>query len=157
VEVDVEAVPPTRCRLRGGQGDADPDAAPLSDEVKERAPAAAQVEHAPAGPDPDLLGDVRVLAPLSLFQAQREVTVVLGSAEVGELSQAEPEDAIDQRIGELEVVAVGHRPNGDRPRRRASAKVTSRPRSSSQSLRRTARRPSHRDSVGTSWKIGFSS
>ena len=37
------------------------------------------------------------------------------------------------------------------------AKVTSRPRSSSQSFSRTARTPSRSDSVGTAWKTGFSS
>src|ERR671911_2808784 len=108
VEVDVEAVPPAGRRLSGGQGDADSGAAPTPDEVQERAPPAAQVEHAPARSDPDLLGDVLVLAPLSLLEAQGKVTVVLRSAEVRELSQAEPEDPIDQRIGELEVLAVGH-------------------------------------------------
>ena len=108
VEVDVEAVAPAGRRLRGGQGDADPGAASAADEVEQRAPAAAEVEHAPARSDPDLLGHVLVLAPLGLLEAQREVAVVLGSAEVRELSQAEPEDAIDQRVGELEVVAVGH-------------------------------------------------
>ena len=40
---------------------------------------------------------------------------------------------------------------------RACAKVTSRPLSSSHSFRRTARRPSHSESVGTAWKTGFSS
>jgi hypothetical protein len=33
-----------------------------------------------------------MLAPLSLFQAQREVTVILRSAEVSEFAQADPED-----------------------------------------------------------------
>ena len=149
LEVDVQPVAPAGRRLRRGQGDPHAGGAPAAGEVEQRAPAAAQVEHAPPGPDPDLLGHVLVLAPLGLLEAEREVAVVLGSAEVGQLSQAEPEDAIDQRVGELEVVAVGH------GFARASAKVTSRPRPSSQSLSRTARRPSHSDSVGTSWKIGF--
>ena len=108
MEVDVEAVPPAGRRLGGGQGDADPDAAPAPDEVEQPAPAAAQVEHAPSRADPDLLGHVLVLTALSLLEAQGEVTVVLRSAEVRELSQAEPEDAIDQRIVELEILAVGH-------------------------------------------------
>jgi hypothetical protein len=42
-------------------------------------------------------------------------------------------------------------------RLRASAKVTNRLRSSSHNLNRTARSPSHRERVGTSWNIGFSS
>jgi len=49
-----------------------------------------------------------MLAPLGLLEAQRKVTVVLGAAEVRELSQAEPEDPIDQRIRELEIRAVSH-------------------------------------------------
>ena len=80
----------------------------LADEGEQRAPAAAEVEHAPAGPDPDLLGDVLVLAPLRLLERQREVAVVLRAAEVGQLAEAEPEDPVDQRVGELEVLAVGH-------------------------------------------------
>ena len=107
-EVDVQAVPPAGRRLRGGQGDADPDAAPAPDEVEQPAPAAAEVEHAPSRADPDLLGHVLVLAALSLLEAQGKVTVVLRSAEVRKLSETEPEDAIDQRIVELEIRAVGH-------------------------------------------------
>jgi hypothetical protein len=55
----------------------DPAAALAADEVEQRAPPTAQVEYAPARSDPDLLGHVAVLASLSLFPAQREVTVVL--------------------------------------------------------------------------------
>jgi hypothetical protein len=110
-----------------------PGRATAPNEVKERAPPAAQVEHAPPGCDPDLLGHVLVLAPLSLLEVQREVAVVLGAAEVRKLAQAEPEDAIDQRIGELDVVAVGHGSNADGvsrrgPRRRSPAAHDSRPR-----------------------------
>ena len=107
-QVDVEPVPAARRRLRGGQGHADPGAAPAPDIVQQRTPPAAQVEHTPPRPDPDLLGHEGVLAPLSLLETQREVAVVLGSAEIRQLTQAEPEDAIDQRIGELEVLALGH-------------------------------------------------
>jgi hypothetical protein len=85
-----------------------PAAALAADEVEQRAQPTAQVEYAAARSDPDLLGHVAVLAPLSLFPAQREVTVVLGRAEVGGLSQAEPEDAIGQRLCELEAFAGGH-------------------------------------------------
>ena len=108
VQVDVEPVPPARRRLRGGQRDTDPGAAPAPDESEQRAPAAAQVQHAPARPDPDLLSHVLVLALLSLLEAEREVTVVLGPAEVGQLTETEPEDPIDQRIREVEVLALGH-------------------------------------------------
>ena len=95
MEVDIEAVPPAG---RACAGQVTPTrCAAAADEVEQRAPAAAQVEQAPPGSDPDLLGHVLVLAPLGVFEAQREVTVVLGAAEVRELSQAVPEDAIDQR------------------------------------------------------------
>ena len=70
----------------------------LADEVQQRTPPAAEIQHAPAGSDADLLGDVLVLAPLSLLEAQRKVAVVLGSAEVRQLAQAQANDAIDQRI-----------------------------------------------------------
>src|SRR5450755_736767 len=55
-----------------------------------------------------------MLAPLGLLEAQGEVAVVLGAAEVRELSQTEPEDAIDQRIGELEILAVSHLEQGSK-------------------------------------------
>ena len=48
-------------------------------------------------------------APLSLLETQRKVTVVLRSAEIRELPQAQPNDAIDQRIGELEILTISHR------------------------------------------------
>ena len=85
-----------------------PSRAALADVVEQRPPAAAEVEQPPPGLDPDLLGDVLVLAPLRLLEREREVTVVLGAAEVGELAQAEPEDPVDQRVGEVDVRAVGH-------------------------------------------------
>ena len=135
--------------LRRRQGDPDAARASAADEVEQRPPAAAEVEHPPPGPDPDLLATYSCLRRCASLEAEREVAVVLGAAEVRQLTQAEPEDAVDQRVGELEVVAIGH------GLARASAKVTSRPRRSSQSLNRTARRPSHSESVGTSWKIGF--
>src|SRR2546429_695808 len=103
--MDVETVPPTGSHLLGGQRDTHPVAPVVADEVQQRPPAAAEIEHPAARPDADLLGHVLMLAPLGLLEAQREVTVVLGAAEVRELSQAEPEDAIDQRIGELEIRA----------------------------------------------------
>jgi hypothetical protein len=49
-----------------------------------------------------------MLAPLSRFEAEGEVAVVLGATEVGQLSEAESKEAIDQRIGELEIAAVSH-------------------------------------------------
>jgi hypothetical protein len=49
-----------------------------------------------------------VFAPLSLLETQRKVTVVLRPAEIGEVPQAQPNDTIDQRIGELKVLAISH-------------------------------------------------
>jgi hypothetical protein len=51
-----------------------------------------------------------VLSPLRLLEAEREVSVVLGAAEIGQLSEAEPEDPVDQGVGEVEIRAVGDRP-----------------------------------------------
>jgi hypothetical protein len=45
---------------------------------------------------------------LSLFEAQREVTVVFGAAEVGQLAEAPAEDPVDRGVGELEVATVSH-------------------------------------------------
>jgi len=76
--------------------------------IEQRAPSAAQVEHASTGSETDLLSDIVVLALLGLLQCQREVPVVLRAAEVGELAQTESKHAVDQRIGELEILAGGH-------------------------------------------------
>jgi hypothetical protein len=115
VEVDVEAVPPAGRRPRGGQRDARPRCPLAADEVDQRAPPTAQVEYAPARSDPDLLGQVSGLAPLGLFPAQREVTVVLGRAEVGGLSQVGPEDAIGQRVRPKSAAHARVRRPGTRP------------------------------------------
>src|SRR5215212_2584008 len=108
LEVHVQAVPPAGRRLRRRQGDAHPAPATLADEGQQWPPATAEVEHPPARPDTDLLGHVAVLAALSLLEAHGEVTVVLGPAEVRQLPETEPEDAVDQRVGEFEVLASGH-------------------------------------------------
>jgi hypothetical protein len=49
-----------------------------------------------------------VLSPLRLLERQREVTVVFGTAEVGQLAEAEPEDPVDQRVREVEAIAICH-------------------------------------------------
>src|SRR5258707_13013791 len=59
--------------------------------------------------DAQLIGDVLVLAPLRRLKAEREVAVVLGAAEVRELPHAEPEHPVCQRVGEVDVLPVGHR------------------------------------------------
>jgi hypothetical protein len=101
-------MPTTGSHLRGGQRDADSGATSVADEVQQRPPSAAEIEHPAVGPDAYLLGHILMLAPLGVLEAQGEITVVLSAAEVRELSQAEPEDAIDQRIRELEIRAVSH-------------------------------------------------
>jgi hypothetical protein len=87
---------------------------------------AAEVEHPAARPDAYLLGHELVLAPLSLLETRGKVAVGLGFAEVHELPQAEPQNPIDHRIAELEILAVSHRnvkitgatrPRADRERR----------------------------------------
>lgn len=107
VKTDVEAVAATGLGLRGREGDADAVGGSLADEVEERTPATAEVEDPPARLDPDLLADVLVLPPLGLLEGQGEVAVVFGAAEVSQLAEAETEDAVDQRVGEVEVSAVG--------------------------------------------------
>src|SRR3954451_6291954 len=107
-QVHVEPVPLAGRLLGAREGHADARAALLPHEVEQRAPAAAEVEYAATGFDADLLRHVLVLAALRLLEGLREVAVVLRAAEVGELAEAEPEDAVDQRVGELEVLALGH-------------------------------------------------
>ena len=108
LQVDVEVVFEAGGHLRRGQRHADPVCAAAASGVQQRPPAAAEVEQPPSRSDPDLLRDVVVLAALRLLERQREIAVVLGAAEVGELAQAEPEDPVDRRVGELDVSATGH-------------------------------------------------
>ena len=105
----MKTMPATGVRLRGGQRHPDAGRTATADEGEQRAPSAAQVEHPPPGCDPDLLGHVFVLAPLGLLQAHGEVAVVHGTAEIGKLPEAEPDDAVGQGVVELEIAAVGHR------------------------------------------------
>ena len=109
VKVDVETVPPAGGHLCRRQRDADPCGALFADEVQQRPPPTGEIEHPAARPNPNLLGDVLMLAPLGGLEAQREITVVLRAAEVRELTQTQPKDPIDQRIRELEIRPVGHR------------------------------------------------
>ena len=118
-KVDVEAVAAARRQLRRGQGRPHAHAAALTDVVEQRPPAAPQIEDAPTRADSDLLCHVLVLASLSLLEAEREVAVVLRSAEVRQVSQAEPNDAVGQRIGEVDVPPVSHSPGVPEGRSRA--------------------------------------
>jgi len=102
---------PAGLQLRRRQGHADPLPTALAVVGEQRPPAAAEIEQPPSRPDSDPLGDVIVLAALRLLEGQREVAVELGAAEIGELAEAEPEDPVDQRVREIEVTAIGDRPN----------------------------------------------
>ena len=95
-QVHVETVTPAGGHLRRRQGDADTVAPSAPNRVEQRAPTTAEVEHTTARSEADLLGDELVLPILCLFQGHRKVAVVLRAAEVGQLSQAEAEHAVDQ-------------------------------------------------------------
>jgi hypothetical protein len=82
-QVDVEAMAPAGLCLRGGKSHPHPLAAALADEVQQRPPAAAKIEHPPARSDPNTLRDVLVLSPLRVLQRHREVAVVFSAAEIG--------------------------------------------------------------------------
>jgi hypothetical protein len=110
VKVDVEPVTAAGRGLGRGQGDADPGRADAPDVVQQPAPPAAEVEYATTGFEAELLGDIVVLAALCLLQAQGKIAVELGSAEIGELSETEPDDAVSQRIGEIKVFAISAEP-----------------------------------------------
>ena len=107
--MDVETPTATCLQLGRRQSDPQPDATTSADIVEESAPAAAEIEHTPSRADPDLLGDVIVLASLRLLEAHGEVPVVLGSAELGRISQAQPDHTVGQRIGELDIPPLSHR------------------------------------------------
>jgi hypothetical protein len=114
--VDVEAVATASCCLSRGQRYAQPARADVTNVVQQPAPTTAEIKHPSPRPNPDLLGHVLVFAALRLLKAQREVAVVFGSAEVRQLAQAESNDPISQRIGEVQVLTVGH--GSARPLRR---------------------------------------
>src|SRR5919109_1603205 len=105
MEADVEAVATAGDHLRRGQGHPEPRCADAPDVVEQASPPAAEIEDSPSRLDSDLLGHVVVLASLGLLEGQREVAVVLGSAEVGEFPQAETDHAIRQRVAEIDLLA----------------------------------------------------
>jgi hypothetical protein len=100
----------TRGELGARERHADAVGSAVADEVQQRPPSASEIEDPPAGLDPDLLGDVLVLAALGLLEREREVAVVLRPREVRQLAEAEPEDLVGKRVGELEVAALGDPP-----------------------------------------------
>src|SRR5436305_2705699 len=104
----VQTVAPAGGELRLGKGDAHACRADVPDVVEQAAPAATEVEDPSPGGDPDLLSHVLVLAALSLLEGQREVAVVLRPAEIRELAQAQTDDAVGQRVAEIDVLLVSH-------------------------------------------------
>ena len=107
VKADVEPVPAAGGHLRGRQSHSEPGSADLANVVEQTAPATTEVQQSAIVGDPDLLGDVVVLAALSLLERKRKVTVVLCAAEIGQLAEREPDYAIGQRVAEVDVSAVG--------------------------------------------------
>src|SRR6201989_3018913 len=123
LEVDLEPVTAARRQLCRGERHPHPNPAALPGVGEQRPPAATEVEQAPPRPNPDLLGDVIVLAPLRLLEAEREVAIELRAAEIGQLTEAEPDDPVGQRVGEVSVPAVRH-PSNIRPAARARPKIS---------------------------------
>ena len=109
--MDLEPVPPAGRQLRRGERHAHPGPAARPGIREQRTPAATEVEQAAPRPDPDLLGHVVVLAPLCLLEIEREIAVELRPAEIGELTETEPNDPISQRIGEVSVPTDDHLTN----------------------------------------------
>src|SRR5207247_2806314 len=114
VEMHVEAVAAARGPLAPRQRHADPGPATRFHIPQQPTPAAPHVERALPGDEPQLLPHERVLAALRLLQSEREVAVVLGATEVSGLADAQPEDLVDQGVGEIDVALAGHASSGPR-------------------------------------------
>ena len=106
--VHVEAVAAAGRRLSPGKGDAGPEGPAPPGKLEEGTPAAAEVEHAGARADPELIGHERVFAPLRRFERKREVAVVHRAAEIGLLADAEAEEPVNGGVDEIEVARGGH-------------------------------------------------
>ena len=111
LKIDLEPVLATGRQLRRGERHPHAVPAALPGVGKQRTPAATEVEQAAPRPDPDLLGHVLVLAPLRLLEIQREIPVELRAAEIGQLTETEPDDPIGQRVGEVGVPTDRHPTN----------------------------------------------
>ena len=107
-QVDVKSVPDVGLLLTMRQRHADAANAKVPEVGQHRAPSAAEVEDPAAGRHLNLPGNVFVLAALRLLQREREVAVILGAAEIGKLADAHPEEAIGERVGEIDVGSSGH-------------------------------------------------
>jgi hypothetical protein len=108
LEVDLESVPATRPQLR--RGERHPYRRPTARPgiAEQRTPSATEVEQSPPRPDPDLVGHIIVLASLRLFETEREVAVEHRATEIGQLTEAEPDNPVSQRVREVGVPAVRH-------------------------------------------------
>ena len=116
LEVDLEPVPATGPQLRRGERHPHRHATARLGIREQRTPPATQVEQSPPRPDPDLVGHVIVLAPLRLLELEREVPVEHRAAEIGQLTEAEPNNPVSQRVREVGVPAVRHPPPTYAPR-----------------------------------------
>src|ERR1700733_1316647 len=126
LEVDLKSVPAASSQLRRGQRHPHAGPAARPGVGEQRPPAATEIEQASPWPDPDLFGHVLVLAPLRRLEAERKVTVKLGAAEIGQLPQAEADDPIRQRVGEVGVPSVRHRRPNIRPPARGLERTSTR-------------------------------
>lgn len=89
-------MPSARGQLCRGQRHPDPDPTARPGVGKQRSPTTAEIQQAAPRSDPDLLGHVVMLAPLRLLETKREVPVKLRAAEIGQLTEAEPDDPVSQ-------------------------------------------------------------
>ena len=108
LEVDLEAVLAAGRQLGRGQGDPHPRAAASPSVCQQWTPATAEVQQPASRPDPDLGRHIVMLAPLRLLEAEREVPIEFGAAEIRQLTQAEPDDPVGEGIGEVDVAAIRH-------------------------------------------------
>src|SRR5947209_15527216 len=110
LEVDLEPVPTAGGQLRRGKRHPHPNPSAPADISQQRTPATTQVEQASPRADPDLFGHIVVLEALRLLEGAREFAVEERTAEIGQFTEAEPDDSVGQRVGEVDVLAVRHAP-----------------------------------------------
>ena len=104
----VEAVAAARGELAPRQRHADARRAVRLDVAQQSAPATPHVERALARREPQLVPHEGMLAALRFFEREREVAVVFGAAEVPGLADAQPEDLVDEGVGEIDVALRRH-------------------------------------------------
>jgi len=91
-------MPAARRGLGRGQRDSDSARADAPAVVEQPSPPTAEIEYAPAGFETDLLRDIVVLTSLCVLQAEGEIAVELGAAEIRQLAQAEPKTSRCRRL-----------------------------------------------------------